>query len=93
MTNDLARKFYEQSVKTKSFVFEDVYIGLLAKALNSTFKDIPKEYSVWHYLYLEDVLEAEPESFDNYLFIRTNDRSNIIHIWKNIILRFLSKSF
>jgi hypothetical protein len=44
MTNDLARPLYESSLETPPFVWEDVYIGMLAKKLNSTFVNIQNAY-------------------------------------------------
>ena len=90
-TSDLLTKLYETSLRTKLFVFEDVYIGQLASILNSKFDST----FPWLYFYYshENVLNATHRDFDDAFFIYTDYYIDIVIIWDLMQRRFYETLF
>ena len=63
LSTDLALSMYNSSLYTEFFKFEDVYVGVLAKNLNSTFSYINKNYRY-------------PKKFNKYCDLEDDDQLN-----------------
>ena len=79
-TTDLAEKFYTESFNKAYFIFEDVYMGLLAKKFNVKFVDLSQfyGYKFWGYTNIPNV---SPKGFGNLFFIFLKERANIGLVW------------
>jgi hypothetical protein len=83
-SGDLISKLYNASLYTKNFVFEDVYIGMLAHQLNSTFDS---DFS-WSYAYLshDNLINTTHRDLDDYFIVYTDYYIGILFHRQNIII-------
>jgi hypothetical protein len=68
-TSDLAHSLYTQSLYTRTFFLEDVYVGMLAHELKSSFKNLNKNYC-WHRDFCEQAFKKKINS--TYFFYLEN---------------------
>lgn len=83
-TGDLTRKLFNESLYMKSFVFEDVYIGMLAKKLNST---IESTFNYVYYTHLNST-NATHKDFDEIDAIYIEYYIDIVILWEMIQKRY-----
>lgn len=83
-TGDLTRKLFNESLYMKSFVFEDVYIGMLAKKLNST---IESTFNYVYYTHL-NATNATHKDFDEIDAIYIAYYIDIVILWEMIQKRY-----
>jgi len=88
-TTDLAEMFYMRSLKTKMFVFEDVYIGMLAEDLNVKFIDIKAYYDFYLITNTTSIFsERAAKRIHDLFFILVIDRYDLIFLWGSITKKF-----
>jgi beta-1,3-galactosyltransferase 2 len=73
MTNDLTSKMVESTKFVKPFIFEDVYVGMLAEYLKISFKKIAE------FMFFNDYFKKEKA-----MFVLTNNLNEFEHVWKII---------
>jgi hypothetical protein len=85
LTTDLAASFYNESANVKLFQFEDVYVGMLAANLNSTFINIERQYA------LNTLTTSFNASlaYEQFSFIYLKNRKEFINIWLSLFKRIL----
>ena len=72
ITTDLVLKMFNKSLNTKMIKFEDIYVGVLARSLNSTFVYLNKNYghSKWQNKII--YLKKENNLNEKYFFYSDN---------------------
>ena len=72
-------KIYNQSLHTKSFRLEDVFVGIIAGKLNASFRDLAKKYQIYKQRFrIEDL---NPKSKDKHFFYYTANANYFISLW------------
>jgi len=89
-TPQLATKLYATSLQTKQFVFEDVYVGMLAKKLKASFVRLNSFY-VFHKYF--GYREVNKRSLDSFFFIYTDYHFNLLNIFNILLKRLYSSAF
>ena len=80
-TTDIAKRFYEKSHDVKLFIWEDVYMGLLAAKLNSTFISLIDNYYRVHFF----VTHEKPNiSYATGMFIYSNNVNEYGFVWNRV---------
>jgi hypothetical protein len=82
-TSDLSKKFYKETLRTKPFIFEDVYIGQIAAKLKVTLLDFSFRYKLEKYIGVDKILNVI--DFNKYFFVLVkkspNQDSTYSQIW------------
>ena len=82
-STDMTSSFYELSKNVSAFIYEDVYMGMLATKLNSTFVDLNDKYARGYRL-------AKPEGIGKYekkMFVYANSLNEFSFLWNHFLLR------
>ncbi len=88
-SGDLAKKLYNVSLHEKFFVFEDVYVGILASKINSIFDlSFIKYYATFSH---EKIANIFLINLDLYFIIYTNYESDSIILWNAIYSKIKKK--
>lgn len=91
VTRDLAANLYLRSLQTKNFVFEDVYIGMLAKQLNSSFINLKNYRSFIDSSF--DLQTFTSSYFEENYFYHLEERNMMFGLWKAILDSLFSYLF
>ena len=81
-TTDLAEKFYLESFNKPYFIFEDVYLGLLAQKFNVKFIDLSQFYGGYKFWGYKNIPNVSPKEFGRLFFIFLKERANIGSVWE-----------
>jgi beta-1,3-galactosyltransferase 1 len=87
-TSDIASTFYLLSQNIKQFVFEDVYMGMLASKMNSVFTDIKMNYTR-AYRFGKQKTNV---TFETRFFVYTTNEDQYSYIW-NHFLKIIRQNF
>ncbi len=87
-TSDLAEKFLHQSLFTKPFVFEDVYVGMLADIVNSNLVDLRQNYC-WRKIFCDRAFKTNITST---FFFYMDGAQDILNGW-NTIFKYIFTLF
>ena len=84
MTTDLAGKFYHKSFGVRSFVFEDVYVGMLAHELNASFINMTQ-----FYINRKKYPAPINKTIDAFHFIYVNNLEQFYQMWNYVYDHFI----
>ena len=87
VSSALVLNLYKKYFLTSLLKFEDVYVGLLAKSLNSTFVYVNKNYHILKWNKKKFFFKKDKRLNEKY-FINSNSHANFKDIWN-----FLSKKY
>ena len=89
LTTDVAQRFYNISSRVSSFIWEDVYMGLLAAKANASFLDLTESYTraFRFYMGLANV------TYESSFFIYSNNINEFSFVWNHVFDRIRNLIF
>jgi hypothetical protein len=88
LSGDLAIKMFNMSFYTHFFRFEDVYVGMLARSLATSFIDIHEQYA---FNKSSEDIEMIVYRYQKYSFINLFDRLAFASTWRLFVARYFEK--
>ena len=85
-TSDLMKPMYNLTQYIKSFIMEDVYVGMLANQLNTSFNQIWQYWSYNPYKAINFTIHAKSECFH---FVNVYKLEHFYTVWNLITLKYL----